>query len=53
MHRTLIAKDPVRKQEATIPAATSLRAQQCKFDRFLEEFNQKRPHEAIDMMRPA
>ena len=46
MHRTL-------KQEATIPPATSLRAQQRKFDRFLEEFNQERPHEAIGMKRPA
>ncbi len=46
MHRTL-------KQEATIPPATSLRAQQGKFDRFLEEFNQERPHEAIGMKRPA
>jgi transposase InsO family protein len=31
MHRTL-------KQEATIPPASSLRAQQRKFDRFREEF---------------
>jgi len=45
MHRTL-------KQEATIPPASSMRAQQCKFDRFREEFNQVRPHEAIDMKRP-
>ena len=42
MHRTL-------KQEATIPPASSLRAQQCKFDGFREEFNQVRPHEAIGM----
>jgi len=45
MHRTL-------KQEATIPPASSLRAQQRKFDRFLEEFNQERPHEALEMKRP-
>jgi transposase InsO family protein len=45
MHRTL-------KQEATIPPASSLRAQQRKFDRFREEFNQERPHEALDMKRP-
>jgi putative transposase len=45
MHRTL-------KQEATIPPASSLQAQQRKFDRFREEFNQVRPHEAIDMKRP-
>ena len=45
MHRTL-------KQEATIPPASSLGAQQRKFDRFLEEFNQERPHEALGMKRP-
>jgi len=53
MNRTLIAKHPVRKQEATILPASSLRGQQRKFDRFLEEFNQERPHEAIGMKRPA
>ena len=46
MHRTL-------KQEATIPPARSLKRQQQKFDAFREEFNQERPHEAIDMKRPA
>lgn len=46
MHRTL-------KQEATIPPANSMRAQQRKFDDFREEFNQVRPHEAIGMKRPA
>jgi len=45
MHRTL-------KQEATIPPAASLRAQQGKFDRFREEFNEERPHEALGMKRP-
>ena len=45
MHRTL-------KQEATIPPASSMRAQQRKFDGFREEFNQVRPHEAIGMKRP-
>ena len=45
MHRTL-------KQEATIPPGSSLRAQQRKFDRFREEFNQERPHEALEMKRP-
>ena len=45
MHRTL-------KQESTIPPASSMRAQQRKFDGFREEFNQVRPHEAIDMKRP-
>jgi transposase InsO family protein len=46
MHRTL-------KQEATIPPAHSLKRQQQKFDAFREEFNQERPHEAIDMKRPS
>ena len=46
MHRTL-------KQEATIPPASSLRAQQKKFDAFRGEFNQERPHEALGMKRPA
>ncbi len=45
MHRTL-------KQEATIPPASSLRGQQRKFDRFREEFNRERPHEALAMKRP-
>lgn len=45
MHRTL-------KQEATIPPASSLRGQQREFDRFREEFNQERPHEALGMKRP-
>jgi putative transposase len=45
MHRTL-------KQEATIPPATSLRRQQDKFDAFRQEFNEDRPHEALDMKRP-
>ena len=45
MHRTL-------KQEATIPPGSSMRAQQRKFDRFREEFNQERPHEALGMKRP-
>jgi transposase InsO family protein len=46
MHRTL-------KQEATIPPAASLGAQQRKFDQFRQEFNQERPHEALGMRRPA
>jgi len=45
MHRTL-------KQEATIPPASSMQAQQRKFDCFREDFNQVRPHEAIGMKRP-
>lgn len=45
MHRTL-------KQEATIPPASSMKGQQRKFDAFMEEFNQERPHEGIGMKRP-
>lgn len=46
MHRTL-------KAETTRPPAANRRAQQRKFNRFLEEFNQERPHEALDMATPA
>src|SRR4051812_36725797 len=46
MHRTL-------KQETTRPARTNLLQQQERFDAFVEEFNTQRPHEALDMKRPA
>jgi transposase InsO family protein len=46
MHKTL-------KAETTRPAANSLRGQQRKFDRFREEFNTERPHEALDQQTPA
>ena len=46
MHRDL-------KAEATRPAATNMRAQQKKFDRYLVEYNTVRPHEALDMKTPA
>ena len=46
MHRTL-------KAETTRPPAANLRAQQRKFNRFREEFNHQRPHEALDMQTPA
>jgi transposase InsO family protein len=46
MHRTL-------KAETTRPPARTRRAQQRKFDRFREEFNCQRPHEALDMRTPA
>ena len=46
MHRTL-------KAETMRPPAGSCRAQQRKFNRFLEEFNHERPHEALDMHTPA
>jgi len=46
MHRTL-------KAETTRPAAANLAAQQRKFNRFREEFNHERPHEALDQQTPA
>jgi len=46
MHRTL-------KAETTRPPAANCRAQQRKFNYFLEEFNYQRPHEALDMQTPA
>src|SRR5918996_1498010 len=45
-HRTL-------KAETTRPPAANLRAQQRQFNRFREEFNHQRPHEALDMQTPA
>jgi putative transposase len=46
MHRTL-------KAETTRPPAANARVQQRWFNRFREEFNQQRPHEALDMATPA
>jgi transposase InsO family protein len=46
MHKTL-------KRETTRPPAASLRAQQLRFNRFREEFNTERPHEALDQETPA
>lgn len=46
MHKTL-------KAEATQPPAGNLAAQQRKFNRFREEFNNERPHEALDQRTPA
>jgi len=46
MHRTL-------KAETTRPARDDLLQQQERFDDFVEEFNTQRPHEALDMKRPA
>ena len=45
MHRTL-------KAETTRPPAGNLRAQQRKFNRFQNEYNSERPHEALDMQTP-
>lgn len=46
MHLTL-------KQETTRPAAENMLQQQERFDRFEKEFNNERPHEGIEMKRPA
>ena len=45
MHLTL-------KKEATRPAGANLLQQQAKFDAFIEEFNNERPHEALNMQCP-
>jgi transposase InsO family protein len=46
MHRTL-------KQETASPPAANRRAQQRAFDRFRREYNQERPHEALEMQTPS
>ena len=46
MHRTL-------KAETTRPPSDTRLAQQRRFDRFRQEFNFERPHEALDMQTPA
>jgi transposase InsO family protein len=46
MHLTL-------KKEATRPAGANSLQQQAKFDAFLKEFNEERPHEALAMKTPA
>jgi len=46
MHKTL-------KAETAQPPATSLAAQQRRFDRFRAEFNHERPHEALAQVVPA
>jgi hypothetical protein len=46
MHRTL-------KAETTRPARANLLQQQERFDAWIYEFNNERPHEALDMKRPA
>jgi putative transposase len=46
MHRTL-------KAETTRPPATTCRGQQRRFNRFLDEFNNERPHEALGQHTPA
>jgi transposase InsO family protein len=46
MHRTL-------KAHTTRPAARDLCAQQRRFNRFVREYNELRPHEALDDRTPA
>jgi len=46
MHRTL-------KQETSRPPAVDLTEQQARFDQFRAEFNEYRPHEALDQATPA
>lgn len=46
MHRTL-------KQETAQPPAANRREQQRTLDRFRQEYNQVRPHEALEMQTPA
>jgi putative transposase len=45
MHLTL-------KKEATKPPAKNFLQQQAKFDRFIECYNQERPHQALNMKYP-
>src|SRR5467141_1975677 len=46
MHRTL-------KQEAAQPPAANRREQQRTLDRFRQQYNEVRPHEALEMQTPA
>ncbi|WP_411907121.1 IS481 family transposase [Rhizobium mayense] len=46
MHLTL-------KKEATRPSGRNILQQQARFDAFVSEFNDERPHEALDMKVPA
>jgi putative transposase len=46
MHLTL-------KKEATKPAGMNFLQQQAKFDDFVEEFNDERPHQALQMKYPS
>jgi hypothetical protein len=46
MHLTL-------KKQTTRPPGLNALQQQARFDAFVREFNAERPHEALDMQRPA
>lgn len=41
------------KAETTRPPTANHRTQQHKFNRFRWEFNEERPHEALDMATPS
>ena len=43
----------VLKADTARPPAPNLRAQQRRFDRFRREYNEDRPHEALDQQPPA
>ena len=45
MHRTL-------KAQTTRPPEATLKRQQVRFDRFIDEYNNERPHEALGQKRP-
>ncbi|MCB1057680.1 MAG: IS481 family transposase [Acidobacteria bacterium] len=45
MHRTL-------KRETARPPAADLQSQQARFDAFVQEYNDERPHEALDQECP-
>ena len=46
MHRTL-------KQAATRPPSINMKQQQLRFDDFCKEYNEQRPHEALQQQTPA
>jgi hypothetical protein len=48
-----IAIERIKKKEATRPPGANSLQQQHRFDRFLDEFNRERPHQAIALRCPA
>lgn len=46
MHREL-------KADATCPPAKNLKSQQVKFNNFINQYNNERPHEALGMKTPS
>ena len=43
----------ILKKEATKPAGANFLQQQAKFDRFIDVYNQERPHRTLNMEYPA